>query len=602
MPGTVGVLCDDGAYASKEALLEVIDLLGTAQTEVADVEEGFLAAAYLPSAPLKGSRLHSCDAYTGTLAGDLVDFECVPWEFILGAIDSEDYSRFGELRGNFGIAVLDKARRKIVLVTDPRSQHPIYYRTTERGIVFSSVLTAFFRLTAVPRLSIEWLYEMIFFNFPMQRMTFLEGVYRLAPGSYNIYDLDTREMSSFRYVDPYVPAGDLRKGQEALDKAVSVFTSRVPKYFEGADGNIAVSLTSGWDSRTLLSLCPDDLMDSVVTYTYGIEGNEDLRRAREVANALRLNHLMIHFDDEFLRQLPQLMLETVYLSNGVEGILRAPVLYAYRIVTENGEVCPIIITGVSFDSMFKGYGNVPAMMSPGIDRVCRENAAVIDKEHYQQIFDTRYDDFAAHIHDNLDSLKEKYGEFGGSRFHLTYIVYDLIPNVFLGEMAIANQYSTFRVPCWDEDIVWLSYQIEFSRLRFSYYLGHPEPCAHNRLHTCLLMKNPAFAKLPVAGVPLKVWWMGKRALDLYRTLVWRPRRLLELERLTRVPIADWPSWMKREARPAMDDLIFSEDSLIREYIGARFLTRQEEERTPHWVGKLAKLEIILRQLSNGWRL
>jgi len=59
--------------------------------------------------------------------------------------------------------------------------------------------------------------------------------------------------------------------------------------------------------------------------------------------------------------------------------------------------------------------------------------------------------------------------------------------------------------------------------------------------------------------------------------------------------------MRTAAVPTADRLIFSPESLVRDYIGSRFLEKQREVRTPHWIGKLMTMEIILRQLSTGWR-
>jgi asparagine synthetase B (glutamine-hydrolysing) len=601
MPGIVGVLGDRDAYTDKQDLLDAINLLGIAGLEVLDLETGFMAAASFEDAPLKGPRLVSRDTLVGGFAGDLVDVPTVPWDTLLEVVKSERYGDLADLRGNFGFAIYDLARKRCVLATDPRSQHPVFHMKVGKGLVFSTELSAFSRLGESPSFSIDWFYETMFFNFPVTPATFFEGVHRVPPGSVVVYDLDSGKQSVHCYVRPYERSDKLLKGKEALDRALEVFSSRVPPYFEGVDGSIGLSLTGGWDSRAILALCPDHLRDSLRIYTYGSEGCEDLVEAAVITKRLGLDHLLINFGEEFAGRLPQLMADVVYLSNGLERVKRAPVLYALRILTDHGSDCPAIITGISFDAMFKGYGNVPSMISPGIDRVFSTGKAAIERDWYADIFESRYDDFHDHIMGNLDSIRTKYGDYATSDCYLTYIVYDVCPNVFLGEMAMANQYSTFRVPCWDEDIVWLAYQTEYSRLTFSQYYGTPDPCEQNKIHIRILRSNPDFAGLPVSGIPLGVWWRGCRVYDLYRKLVRAPLRLLGVLPRFDVPLASWRRWMTVDAGAALDQLIFSQESLIREYVGHSFLARQKRERDTHWLDKLARVELILRLMSNRWR-
>jgi asparagine synthetase B (glutamine-hydrolysing) len=601
VPGIVGVLSNKEAHIDRQSLLDAVNLLGIAEVEAVDLEAGFMGAGYFKDAPLKGPRLVERDGFVGAFAGDLVDVEAVPWDRLFEMIRSGEYAGLAELRGNFGLAVYDKQARRCILATDPRSQHPVYHKADGRGVVFSTELAVFSRLSESPRFAIDWLYETMFFNFPVTPATYLEGVYRLPPGSVVTYDLESGKHSVLRYVRPYERSPRLLKGEEALDRAFEVFSLRVPEYFKGIDGTIALSLTGGWDSRVMLSLCPKDLRDSLRIYTYGLEGSEDLLEATKITKSLNLDHLRIYFDEEFMGRLGELMTDVVYLSNGLEGAQRAPVLYSNRIATENGSACPALVTGISFDAMFKGYGNVPSMISPGIDRVFSTGKAVIERDWYGDIFESRYDDFHDHIMENLESIRTKYGEYATSDCYLTYIVYDVCPNVFLGEMAMANQYTTFRVPCWDEDIVWLAYQTEYSRLTFSQYLGTPDPCEQNKIHLRILRSNPDFAGLPMSGIPLGVWWRGKTIFEAYRRLIRAPRYLLRLEQRSRVPVSDWKRWMSVEIRDVIDDLVFSENSLLREYIGRRFLAKHMKERNPHWIGKLAKLELILRLMSRRWQ-
>ncbi len=43
-----------------------------------------------------------------------------------------------------------------------------------------------------------------------------------------------------------------------------------------ADSKVAVSLTAGFDSRSVLAFAPEQVRDRVTTYTYGVPGCSEL--------------------------------------------------------------------------------------------------------------------------------------------------------------------------------------------------------------------------------------------------------------------------------------------------------------------------------------
>jgi asparagine synthetase B (glutamine-hydrolysing) len=603
MPGLAGAWCGPKQYSTAQDLIATTDLLGASKVESLALERGFIGATHLDGSPLTGSRCFEDDGYVAAFAGDLVDVDAIPWDKILGTIRSGSYTYLSELRGNFAIAVHDKQADKLFLVTDQRGQQPLNYTLVDDGIIFSTQMSTFCRLARVPSLSRRWLYQMMYFNWPMWQTTFLDGVYAVPPASVVVYDAGTRKISISPYAEPFSKSQTLLTGDAALEKAYSVLSTRAAKYFEGGDGDILLGLSGGWDSRAILSLCPRHLVDRVVIYTYGVKGNDDLIEASKVAEALGLRHIKIHFDEKFLDEMPQLMAQAVYASSAAQSILRAPQPYIFRILAQSVSPLPIHITGISMDASFKGYANVPVVFSPDLDRTFTEGKPVIRPELFQDMFDADYSDFTAQVKSDLEAMKAKYGDFRSSECHLSYLVYDACPRFFLGEMELANQFSTFRVPCWDDDIVRLAYQIEYSRLKFSYYLGSPDPGEHNRLHTYVLRRNPGFAKLPTAGFPLSLWWRGTTAVNLYRALVRAPRKLLSGGRKPKVPLADWKAWINTAAKTVTDNLVFSSGSLIRDHLGRAYLEkeRQKETRSSYWMGKLLTFEIMLRQMKTGWR-
>ena len=603
MPAMTGVISSGDNYTGPHELPADAGPVGPSNTESVSLREGFLSVTCLTNSPLKGARFVEQDNHVACFAGDLVGIRDVPFDLILGCASSGDFSALSNLRGNFAIGIFDKSSRRLFLVTDRRAQQPLYYLQLQNGVVFSTEMSVFCRLKKLPAFNRKWLYECMFFNYPMAGTTFLEGVTRVPPASVWTFDLASKESATSEYVGRFRKSTNLLKGDAALEKALAVFRARVPEYCRGAEGAIAFGLSGGWDSRTILSFCPLDDGVPIRTYTYGIPDCDDLTEARKIADALGLEHSEIRFDEEFVRQLPGLIPETVYLTFGALGILRATMLYLHKRLTWDGEAYPIIVTGISGDQMFRGHGNVPAIIPRSVATVFSEGKPIVGAEPFRSMFGKAYGDFRDYVTDVIDGIRNRFGELGSSECHLSYLTYEVAPKHFLGDMLLGNRFSTFRVPFWDDDIVQLAYDIEFSTLTFSKFTSsHTDWRMENRLNAYLLASNPSFAKLPVERFPLSVIQAPNAVYQLYRWFVHKPRRLLQLsKRPARAPLLSWQHWISSEIKTTIDDSVFSRDAHIRDYIDPEFLKALHEQNRRHWIGKIATAELVLRMLDKGWR-
>jgi asparagine synthetase B (glutamine-hydrolysing) len=285
MPGLLGVFTADSVPVDIERLIETINLGGRSLVQSWQLPDGFMAVAALRETPLKGPRYYQDDRYLACFTGDLIGAEEIPWASIISAFMSEAYSDLAHLKGTFGIAVFDKSTRCIILVSDRKAQVPLCYSIDEKGVVFSTSMATFCRLPAARPFNVEFLYETMFFNFPIGETTFLTGVKRLTPGSVLTVDLASREVTPHRYVSRFRRAETVLVGDRALERARSVLERRVAEHF-GSGFGVALGLSGGADSRLIMSLCPSSVRDSVYAYTFGIRGCRDLQEGARVPAAL----------------------------------------------------------------------------------------------------------------------------------------------------------------------------------------------------------------------------------------------------------------------------------------------------------------------------
>ncbi|UCF05080.1 MAG: hypothetical protein JSV33_14345 [bacterium] len=584
-----------------EGLTDTINLSRNFQVRSTNADASHFAVSYLRNTPVRGERLIETDRWIALFSGDVIGHVEIPLSEIIRNIDSSNTAYFRKLEGIYAIAAYDKEKGTLYVVSDRRSQQPVYYYTTDNGIFVSTDVSTFCRLEKKPEFDETWLWEYLFFNYPVGDSTFLKDVRRIPPASIVEYDRDSREYTIHRYAANYRKADHLIDGKEALDHAVDVFARRMPGYFEGAE-TIACALTGGWDGRTLLALAPDK---DITAYTYGIPGCDDLVGAGDTARTAKIKHLSILFDNEFTKDLPNCLSETVFLSSGLQGLQRATLLYAYRKLTERGRRFPITISGVAMDMQLRGHAHVPALVSPDMADIFESGKIAIRKNFWSSMLGPDYSTFEDHIMQRLRALRNNFGGFDSTEHHLSYALYIVSTRYFGGEVKIADLFTTLRVPVWDSEIIELSYGIKQSMLSFSQFSAHTRgDITEQVLQSYLLSKlAPVFARVPMGNTRPDIILRGKSAYQLYRLYrgvvsrsPWRGFRSKKT-----ILLEDWNRWFNDLHREFIDNLIFSKEARIRSYVQDGYLDALGRNRNIHYIGKLATAEVILRLVENGWK-
>jgi len=582
-------------------LTETVNLLNNLLVRSVKESQYLFAASSLPCTPLKGKRILHDKNWLISFAGDLIDCKEIPFSKIIINLEKRDFDFFKELEGIFSIAAYDKDKKKLYLISDRRSQQPFYYLMDNEKIYFSTEMSTFCRLQKGLEFNENWFWEYLFFNFPVGNTTFLKGVKRMLPASIIEYDHNSNSFSIFEYAEMFRRKPDLIGGREALELASEVFSERVPGYFKGAN-EVACALTGGWDSRTMLALAPD--LNSVTAYTYGVPGCADLKGGRKTARLANVKHMEIHFNDDLIKKLQDYMLDTVYLSSGLEKVTRASLLYNYRNLTGEGIKFPLTISGIALDMEFRGHAFSPSLISSDMACLFKGKTKDMRKEFWQQVLEVNYLLFQKHILDKLKYLKGKYGSFNTTEHHLSYIIYILSTKYFCGELKIAGNFTTLRVPCWDSKIIDLSYSIKPSTLSFSQFSEHKRGGIEEViLQSYLLNKlSPGFSRIPVVNTRPDIVLRGKTAYQIYRIYKGLTRRLYGRisGKKNNPPLENWGYWLGDIHKDFIDHLIFSESSRIRKYISDKYMESIKSIKDTYWIGKFATAEIIIRLIENNW--
>ena len=600
MPGALGVLGSNHVDYRPEDLTETINFLSFSEPSFVRFKDGFIATAMLPKTPLKGKRYFENEDYRILFIGDLVDYETVPWKQIHNIIESGEFSLLKKFEGTFAIVGITKKDPKIFIVSDRRSQRPIYYKIENETLIFSTELATFCRLPEKAEFRRQWLYDYFFFNYPVDQTTFLENVFRVPPATVLTYDAANKDLTESAYAGLFSAKNHILDGPDALNLAKERVADRIPKYFLSGD-DTACALTEGWDARTMLSLAPD--LRRVVAFTYGIPGCPDLIGANNTAKLAKINHRQILFDDQFVKKLPDYIIRSAYLSSSLQIAKRATLLYVYENLTETGQKFSHIISGIAFDQMFRGHISSPNPISAGIEKLFRGQGNPLNEEFWSNIFTTDYHDLHEYLRHRLRYLEETFGAFQTPLHHLLFKLYVQCPNYFAGEFNIAEQFSTLRVPAWDSQIIDLALSIKESALSYSIGSGKRESSQKiNSLQAYLISTlSPGFAKIPVRNtrpdIVLKSNFIYK-LYTLYRLMTKNYAFMLK----NAPKLEDWSAWFNVVHKNFIDHLIFSDNSLVQRYISEGFLESQKTNRNTHWIGKLISVELLLHLIDNRWRM
>lgn len=329
--------------------------------------------------------------------------------------------------------------------------------------------------------------------------------------------------------------------------------------------------------------------------------------ASSIASNLGIKHHQISFDNASISKLKNLIYETVYLSGGLERATRSTLSYVYRTLTNNGNDFPIVLTGIAGDHLFrdhiKSLGNIPSLISTDMAATIQNGTPSINKTFFKRVFGRNIESFEECIRDCLGRMEKAYGPIGHPEPYMSFLIYEVSPKYFAGELGLASNYTTLRSPYWDDDIISLAYEISLGTLGFSESLSQKDKYLEVVLQANLIKTNKDLSRLLIGRVPLTAFSVNNKLLyNLFRILWRSPNKIVHyIKNNQAIPLENWQNWVKFPLGPEIDQIL-SGDSLISGYIIPDFIDESKIMGNEHWLGKLVTAEILLRLIENGWSI
>jgi hypothetical protein len=244
------------------------------------------------------------------------------------------------LGGAFTALVPEEGGRALSVYTDRFGMQPLFVHGAPEGLWISSKVCL---LAACLDRELPWntlyLAQVMLFNYPLGEETFLDGVRSLPPATR--LRAGGGEIREERYgsAEALLGGTDLR-GDDAVDACEEALRVAVRRRLP-AGGTTCLSLTGGFDGRTLLALFPRE--EPLLTYTFGTPDSLDVTIAARIASGLGVAHLPVLLDGEYHRTSAVARgVDAVVSTEGRSTFRRAQYAHAASVLKDRGHT---LLTG-----------------------------------------------------------------------------------------------------------------------------------------------------------------------------------------------------------------------------------------------------------------
>lgn len=259
-----------------------------------------------------------------------------------------------ELEGDFGVALWDGARRRLLLARDPLGVKPLYYYQRDGRFIFASEIKA---ILAHPSVTAEMdesqlPHYLSFLTTPAPH-TLFRDIKKLPAGHLLVVN-SGGGVEITRYWDALPPARvEARSDAEHRAEVLRLLRESVAKRMM-ADVPVGVFLSGGVDSSANVALMAERMTRPVRTFTVGFRDHDEyneLDAARAVARRFGTEHHEVVIGREEMRaSLSDLVF---HQDEPIADPVCVPLYFVAKLARETGTV--VVQSGEGADEIFSGY-------------------------------------------------------------------------------------------------------------------------------------------------------------------------------------------------------------------------------------------------------
>jgi asparagine synthase (glutamine-hydrolysing) len=208
------------------------------------------------------------------------------------------YEEFGEsfvtkLNGMFAIALWDAASKKLILARDRIGIKPLYYATIENAILFASEMKSILQAPLKRAVDQRSLYTILNLGYIPGERTLLEGIRKLPPSSYLVFQNGTTRIEKYWAVPPLDPS---LTEAEVLQRLEAVLGQSIRDQLV-ADVPVGCFLSGGLDTSSIVAYASKASSEPLKTFCMGFgEETDEFKDARLIAEQFGTDHRELSVD------------------------------------------------------------------------------------------------------------------------------------------------------------------------------------------------------------------------------------------------------------------------------------------------------------------
>lgn len=212
------------------------------------------------------------------------------------------------INGQFAIAVIDKVKGELILVTDRFNSIPIFYSNISNGLIFASEIGALLEFISDLKLDRESLLEYFAFHFTLGNKTLFLNIKKLPPACIATYNPHSNLISVRKYWDIDIQDRKKEVPPEQLKHLYGEFKRLMSMAVEHRmrdEEKIGIFLSGGIDSRIIVGFANEIAKKNgkeVITFTIGVKDGIQQKIAKKVADRLRLKNIFFEVRPDTMKK------------------------------------------------------------------------------------------------------------------------------------------------------------------------------------------------------------------------------------------------------------------------------------------------------------
>ena len=276
-------------------------------------------------------------------------------ETILHLYEERGLDFVNDIEGDFGIAIWDANRERLVLARDRAGVKPLYFYQHDGRFIFASEIKAILQHPAVAaEVNEEALYHYLTFLTTPAPQTLFRGIQKIPPGHLLVIER-SGETRLTQYWDALPPQSTPTQvsEEEHQQKILELLRDSIRKRMM-ADVPFGVFLSGGVDSSANVALMSELMTQPVRTFTVGFHDTEELNEL-DAARALSKRFATDHHEviigrEEMQRFLPELVF---HQDEPIADPVCVPLYYVSKLARDSGTI--VVQVGEGSDEIFGGY-------------------------------------------------------------------------------------------------------------------------------------------------------------------------------------------------------------------------------------------------------